>query len=145
MNPELIAYLLSWAVFYTGYNIPVDLPIIKFVPNEYFIEKLCRYRENPNDPCNILAMYDDEHDGIIYINKKFYTGINANLKGTFIHETVHYLQDMSGKWKDMKTWNISIKCQERQFREREARMVQVQYMADVHGIKAIPQKYKKCK
>ena len=103
---------------------PNEIPVIQFAPNSFFERLICQYRENKEEPCNIYAAYDDDTDGIIYVNTRFYTGLNDRLKGTLVHEMVHYLQDLSGKWEDA--------CQARKFREQEAYIVQGKYMKDVH-------------
>lgn len=143
MSLEGLAWLLSWAVFYTGYQMPAELPVIQFEPNEYFEISYCRQKD---DECMVRAMYDDRHDGVIFINEKFYTGMNAEFKGTLVHEMVHYLQDMSGIWKGMENWHEPIMCQERQYREREAYMTQDKYLDDVHSIKGLrARKFPRCK
>lgn len=145
MNPELIAYLLSWAVFYTGYSMPDQLPVIEFVPRSYFVWRICDNIDTPKSPCVVRAMYDDDIDGFIFLDQVFKGKINEFAKSIIVHEMVHYLQDMSGDWKEIKKWPRDIRCQERLYRQREAYMVQDKYMLDVYGKKRLlPRHYASC-
>ena len=145
MNSELIVYLLSWAVFYTGYPMPDELPIITFVPHSFFVERVCNYIDPPKKPCTVRAMYDDNTDGVIFMDKIFVNNIDGFVKSIIIHEMVHYLQDMSGDWKDMPYWQREIRCQERLYRQQEAYMVQDKYAYDVHGRRRLlPRTYTPC-
>jgi len=136
MSQELIIYLLSWAVFYTGYPMPDELPTIDVVKHEYFVSSVCAGIDTIQDPCGGRGMYNDKESGHIYLNEKYIREIDAEAKGTIIHEMVHYLQDMSGDWEDMEDWQAIIICVERGVREREAYQAQAKYLEDVHNIQA---------
>lgn len=145
MTPELIKQLLTWAVFYTGYTMPAELPVIEYVPHSYFVQTICYNEDTAENPCGVRAMYDDNNDGVIYLNEKFIDDIDPYTKSIIVHEMVHYLQDMSGEWKDIEKWDRTIRCQEREYRQREAYMVQDKYSDDVHNIRRlVPRRFGGC-
>lgn len=145
MSPELIAYLLSWAVLFTGYSMPDELPVVKFVPHSFFVQRICHNIDTLEFPCVVRAMYDDNIDGFIFLDKKYKDNIDEISKSMVVHEMVHYLQDMSGDWKGIENWQDDIRCQERLFREREGYMAQDQYMLDIHNKKrSLPRHYAPC-
>ena len=145
MNPELIAYLLTWAVFYTGYPAPDVQPVIEYVPHSYFVRKMCNFVDTPLKPCRIRAMYNDDVDRVIFLDERFKDQQIAHVKGIIVHEMVHYLQDLTGDWKNMRKWQRDIRCQEKAYRQREAYMVQDKYMLDVHGVRLLfRRKYSPC-
>ena len=133
MTTELIAYLLSWAVFYTGYPMPEQLPTINYVEREYFVNSpLCRGIDTINNPCTVRAMYGDNTTGILYVNKQFKNDTDAHTKSIIVHEMVHYLQDLSGDWENMDTLTGIRLCEAWMSRQREAYTVEDLYLADVH-------------
>jgi len=145
MNPELIAYLLTWAVFYTDYPAPDVQPVIEYKPHSYFVREMCDFVDNLEKPCNVRAMYNDDIDGVLFLDEGFEGQQNAYVKGIVVHEMVHYLQDLSGDWKNIRKWQRDIRCQEKAYRQREAYMVQDKYMFDVHGTRrSSPRFYSPC-
>ena len=146
MNVELIAHLLSWAVFYTDYPMPDQLPVIDYVTHEYIVNtSLCNGIDTVRDPCTARAFYDDGNTGHLVIDEKFKDNVDGYSKSIIVHEMVHYLQDLTGDWKDIADWDEPIRCQERSFRQREAYMVQDKYNLDVHGKRRLlPRRYDKC-
>lgn len=146
MSPETIAYLLSWAVFYTGYEMPPEPPVIEYVTHEYFVgTPLCKGVDTIKDPCMIRAVYNDYNSGVIQIDEKYKNDESAHIKSIIVHEMVHYLQDMSGRWDDMYELDDVLFCQERSFRQREAYMTQDKYNEDVHNYKRLLRRnYDKC-
>lgn len=133
MSPETIAWLLSWAVFYTGYPMPDELPVIEWVPHSFFVQRICNNVDSIEFPCAVRAMYDDNIDGIIFLDEWFKDKTNGFTKSIIVHEIVHYLQDISGDWKEIENWPHEKRCQERKFRQVEAYMAQDKYMLDVWG------------
>jgi len=146
MSPELIAYLLSWAVFYTGYEMPVEPPIIEYVTHQYFVDGLlCNGIDTPEKPCNVRASYTDFNTGVIDVDEKFENDAGYYIKSIIIHEMVHYLQDISGRWNNMYKLKGDLLCQERAYRQREAYMAQDKYNEDVHNIKRLLRRnYDRC-
>lgn len=146
MSPELIAYLLSWAVFYTGYEMPARPPIIVYVTHQYFVDSpTCKGIDTYENPCSVRAAYNDLYTGIIELDEQFKDSTGYYAKGIVVHEIVHYLQDVSGRWNNMLELEGELLCQERAFRQREAYMAQDQYNEDVHGVKRLlPRFYDDC-
>ncbi len=146
MSPELVAYLLSWAVFYTGYEMPEQPPAIVYVTHQYFVDSpLCKGVDTPEHPCNVRAAYNDYNSGVIEIDEKFKNDTGAYIKSIIVHEMVHYLQDKSGRWKDLYKLPDILYCQERSYRQREAYMAQDKYNEDVHNYKRLLRRnYDKC-
>jgi len=146
MSPELIAYLLSWAVFYTGYEMPPEPPTIVYVTHQHFVDSpLCLGIDTLEQPCQIRAAYSDLNKGVIEVDEKFKNKTSKYLKGIIVHEMVHYLQDMSGRWDDMYELEGTLLCQERSFRQREAYMTQDKYNEEVHNVKRLLRRnYDKC-
>ena len=146
MSPELIAYLLSWAVFYTGYDMPAEPPTIVYVTHQYFVDSpLCKGIDTIERPCTIRAAYNDYNSGVIEVDEKFKNDTGAYIKSIIVHEMVHYLQDKSGRWKDLYKLPDILYCQERSYRQREAYMAQDRYNEDVHNYKRLLRRnYDKC-
>ena len=146
MSPELILYLLSWAVFYTGYDMPAELPVIEYVTHEYMVgTPLCKGIDTVENPCSIRALYNDYNSGVILVDEKYKGDESAYIKSIIVHEMVHYLQDMSGRWDDMYDLTGDLLCQERSYRQREAYMAQDKYNEDVHSVKRLLRRnYDKC-
>lgn len=145
MSPDLIAYLLTWAVFYTGYPAPDVQPVIEYKPHSYFVREMCGFIDTLAKPCKVRAMYNDDIDGVLFLDERFEDQQDAYVKGIVVHEMVHYLQDLTGDWKNMRKWQRDIRCQENKYRQREAYMVQDKYMIDVHNTRRLfPRYYSRC-
>jgi hypothetical protein len=119
-----------------------------YAPNSHFVEVLCDGVDTERNPCGVRAYYNDEEDGRIYLNTKYYD-INGEWspyeRGIIVHEMVHYLQDMSGKWDGYLDWDDARLCKEREFRQQEAYEVQDQYMKRAYGIeRRVPRFYGTC-
>jgi hypothetical protein len=146
MSPDLILYLLSWAVFYTSYDMPAEPPIIEYVTHEYMVNTpLCKGIDTVKDPCTIRALYNDYNSGVIQVDEKYKNDESAYIKSIIVHEMVHYLQDISGQWDDMYELEKTLLCQERAYRQREAYMAQDNYNQDVHSYtRLLRRNYDKC-
>ncbi len=108
MSPELIAYLLTWAVFYTGYPAPDVQPVIEYAPHSYFVREMCDFIDTLEEPCKVRAMYNDNIQGVLFLDEVFEGQQNAYIKGIVVHEMVHYLQDLTGDWKEINKWQRDI-------------------------------------
>ncbi len=117
---NLISVLLSWAVQLTSYSHPHTVPNIEFKERDFFVENAC----DGNNKCRAAAWYNN--DGTIYINKILEDKTDSMMRGVIVHELVHYLQDLSGKFKNKD-------CQDHQVREREAYAIQRAYLHTVAG------------
>lgn len=107
---ELIRVLTVWASVLTGYPSAVP-PVVELKPHSFFVENACLGR-----PCRVIAWYNDT--GTVYFDEA--VSVDAR-DDVLLHEIVHYLQDLSGKFD-------SLSCADRVTREREAYRAQSQYL-----------------
>jgi len=117
MPSNVLAILLSWASYLSGYPIPDQPPELQFRTHEWLVVMACLGKE-----CNVVGWYED--NGIIYIDEK-YKQSDGFGDSIVVHEMVHYLQDISGKF--------SGSCADTIAREREAYLVQSQYLMQATG------------
>jgi len=117
---KMISVLLSWAIHLSGYPAPDRLPAIEYQPRGFFVEHACLGRES----CRVAAWYDN--NGIIYLDEHLKGRDDAITRSVIVHEIVHYLQDLSGKYG-------SGDCNDHLRREREAYSVQRQYLNRIAG------------
>ncbi len=120
MDAKLIAVLLSWAVNLSNYTHPGEIPELIYKSPQFFVNNAC----NGNEKCEAVAGYDDQ--GVIYIDERLKGHTDANTRSVVVHELVHYLQDLSGRYNDMD-------CELYSKREREAYSVQRQYLNKIAG------------
>lgn len=120
MDAHLIAVLLSWTVSLSQYSHPGTPPEIEYKQHEFFIEKAC----DGNKKCDVYAWYNDT--GIIYLDSRLENKTDAITRSVVVHELTHYLQDLSGEYKNMDC-NLHAK------REREAYSIQRQYLNKIAG------------
>lgn len=111
---ELLHTLVAWAVALSPYPSPEQLPIVEVVSHEWLVHHACYDIE-----CRVVGWYTDA--GIIYIDKA-----KTDRDDILVHEIVHYLQDVSGKF--------PLTCAAQIAREREAYNVQNAYLA-ANGIR----------
>lgn len=119
ISQEVIAALLSWAVMLSGYPAPVRPPTIEYAPHAYFVRQACGGRE-----CGAIGWYDNH--GTIYIDRRLEDQDTAFTRGLMVHEIVHYLQDLSGRYDPTS-------CADHHRREREAYAVQREFIARAYG------------
>ncbi|MEE8234553.1 MAG: hypothetical protein V3R41_07715 [Gammaproteobacteria bacterium] len=110
---QLLKVLLSWAVTLSSYSAPAQLPAVEYKPETYFHEQACGGR-----PCSILAWYDN--NGTIYMDDRLSQQTDVMTRSMLVHEIVHYLQDLSGKFDNTN-------CEDHARREREAYAIQREY------------------
>ncbi len=77
-----------------------------------------------NDKCTVAGWYND--NGIIYLDERVKGQEDAMTRSLIVHEIVHYLQDLSGKY-DHES------CDDQLLREREAYSIQRQYLNKIAG------------
>jgi len=111
--------LLSWAVHLSGYAKPEELPLIRYEPHAFFVERVCGGRE-----CKAVGWYNDE--GVIYIDAKYQCDDSRFVSSLIVHELVHHLQLLSGRF-DSHSCDDSLK------REREAYHIQNEYILQAHA------------
>jgi hypothetical protein len=110
---------MSWAVYFSHYPLPADLPEVQFQPHQFFVENVCAGKE-----CNAVGWYNDEN--IIYIDEKYRFTDDSFATSLIVHELTHYLQHLSGRYD-------SLSCDDSLVREREAYGVQNDYLLTAQG------------
>lgn len=114
-----IAALLSWAVTLSGYPEPAQLPVLEYKPHSFFVEEACGGQE-----CKAIGWYNDA--GVVYLDARLRDKDDGFVRSLMVHEFVHYLQHLSGKFD-------SHSCSDQIQREREAYAIQRIYVAQAHG------------
>ncbi len=115
----MLPVLLTWAVHLSGYATPAEAPQLQFQPHSFFVENVCGNKE-----CRAVGWYNDE--GIIYIDEKYEDAESQFAESLLVHEIVHYLQDISGKYD-------SFSCTDSVAREREAYYIQNEFLLQAHA------------
>ena len=139
---------MQWAVALTGYEYPTEMPTIVYAQHSHFVETICEGEDTKRNPCDARAYYNDKDDARIYLNTKYFD-INGEWepyeRSIILHEMVHYLQDMSGRWDGYQDWEDSKLCQVREYRQREAYEAQDEYMIKVYNYhRRLPRFYGEC-
>jgi hypothetical protein len=107
---QLLKILPSWAATLSSYPAPEHLPTVEYKTESYFHEHACGGR-----PCSILAWYDN--NGSMYLNDRLQQKTDVMTRSMLVHEMVHYLQDLSGRYDNSS-------CEDHAKREREAYAIQ---------------------
>jgi hypothetical protein len=115
----IFSALLSWAVLLSGYAEPDRPPEVAYKPHRFFVEQACGGHD-----CEAVGWYDDK--GIVYLDARIRGDDSVFVRSLIVHEFVHYLQDLSGKYD-------SHSCTDQIEREREAYAIQRIYVAEAHG------------
>jgi len=115
----LLPILMSWAVYFSDYPMPTELPEVQFEPHRFFVDKVCAGKE-----CNAVGWYNDEN--VIYIDEKYRDSDASFATSLVVHELTHYLQHLSGRFD-------SFSCTDSLQREREAYGVQNNYLLTAQG------------
>ncbi len=115
----VLPILLSWAVHLSDYPAPAQPPELAFRPHTFFVDNVCGGRE-----CNAVGWYNDRH--VVYIDEKFRNDESAFAASLVVHELVHHLQHLSGRFD-------SLSCEDSLRREREAYHVQNEYILKAHA------------
>ncbi|MGH8503594.1 MAG: hypothetical protein ACREVE_14195 [Gammaproteobacteria bacterium] len=114
-----IAVLLSWAVTLSGYPEPGEPPALAYKPHRFFVQQACG-----GDDCEAVGWYNDQ--GVVYLDDRLRGEDSVFIRSLIVHEFVHYLQHLSGKYD-------SHSCADQIEREREAYAIQRIYVAEAHG------------
>jgi len=112
----LLAILLSWASYLSGYPMPPDPPEVRFEQHLFFVENVCGGKE-----CNVVGWYNDAD--VVYIDEQYRDVEGGFASGLVVHEFTHYLQHKSGAFE-------SLSCEDSIAREREAYHVQNRYIIE---------------
>ena len=129
MEPDaILAILLSWASYLSGYPIPPNPPEVRFEQHAFFVENVCGGKE-----CNVVGWYNDAD--VVYIDERYDRVTSGFATSLVVHEFTHFLQHKSGKF-------ASLSCEDSVAREREAYYVQNRYIieaiASIERIKPSP-------
>lgn len=119
MDAATITILLSWAVHLTGYPAPLHPPEVEFKVHAFFVENACGGRD-----CDAVGWYNDKD--IVYLDERLRDRDDVFVNSITVHEFVHYLQDLSGKYD-------SNSCADQIIRERDAYAYQRSYVAEAYG------------
>jgi hypothetical protein len=92
MEAKLLSVLLSWTVNLSSYSHLGEAPEILFKPHVFFVDIAC----NGNEKCDAVAWYDN--NGTIFLDARLEGNTDAFTRSVIVHELVHYLQDISGKY-----------------------------------------------
>jgi hypothetical protein len=114
-----ISALLSWAVMLSGYAEPARPPAAEYQPHQFFVKHACGGQE-----CKVIAWYNDAD--VVYFDDRLRGDDSSFVQSLMVHELVHYLQDLSGKFD-------SHSCADQIVREQEAYAIQRRYVAEAHG------------
>ncbi|MBA2408783.1 MAG: hypothetical protein H0V62_03040 [Gammaproteobacteria bacterium] len=119
MEMATFSALLSWAVLLSGYAEPQGPPELEYKPHTFFVSEACG-----GDECEAIGWYNDAH--VVYLDERMRGDNRSDTRSLVVHELVHYLQHLSGKYD-------SLSCADQIAREREAYAIQRIYMAEAHG------------
>ena len=115
---DLIIGLLAWAVAQTAYAPPPSAPNVEYQPQAALVAAVCPAE---GDHCAPRAYYGDG-SGTIIMREIFRGSRELRARAILVHEMVHYLQDLSGRWPEMT-------CVSWAERETEAYRMQGEYLA----------------
>ena len=118
-STDAIAALMSWAVMLSHYPSPTHLPVIEYARHQFFVEHACGGKK-----CGAIGWYDNQ--GTIYIDERLKAQDTVSTRGLIVHEMVHYLQDLSGKFDPTG-------CRDSRLREQEAYAIQREFIARAAG------------
>ncbi len=119
-STKMITVLLSWTVHLTSYPHPEAPPELEYRSHEFFVENVCLGQKK----CRVAGWYDD--NGTIFLDERVKGNDDAMTRSLIVHELVHYLQNISGKF-DPES------CDDHNRRQREAYSVQRQYLNKIAG------------
>ena len=114
---SLIGELFGVIHAIAGYPVPQNLPDVRLAPLAQLQAMVCR------GPCQVRAFYLPEH-GIV-VNEALDVKRDMVARSVLLHELVHHVQHLSGKFD-----NVSTACGRWFFREREAYEIQNVYLRD---------------
>ncbi|MEM7254541.1 MAG: hypothetical protein AAF493_24240 [Pseudomonadota bacterium] len=114
---ELVVKLLGWVVANAPYAEPPEPPSLEYKSADAFVQETCPSGIN----CAAGAYYLDGSNAIV-LHESFENSTEVQHRGLVVHELVHYLQDISGKFEGGKTCDMWLA------REREAFAVQLKFL-----------------
>ncbi len=113
---ELVVILLAWIKVLSGYPVPAHVPAVHMVPHAYIEAQAC------NGRCPVIGWFPPGDR--IYLDDRIDPHRDVRARAILLHELVHYVQQVSGKFDGMDPCVASIA------REREAYSIQNRYLAE---------------
>lgn len=121
---SLIAELFAAIHLLAGYAPPIVAPEVHRVPQAEIQERFC------HAPCAIRAIYDPTLG--IYLDEKLDVANNTFDRSILLHELVHHVQAVSGRF-ELGASN----CMRRNAAEREAYALQNRYLMDMNDARRV--------
>lgn len=119
---DVIAALLAWTVANSTYAMPPKPPLLEYRAQPVFAEQVC-----PPEAVHCAPRgYYTDGTGTIVLEEAYRDLAQVRARALLVHEMVHYLQDVSGRFgeKDCASWLD---------REREAYRLQLLYLVAQGG------------
>ncbi len=117
---KLLAALLAWTAANSSYEPPARPPTVEYRSARFFLETC------PGEVhCSTRGYYEDG-TGTIVLHESHQHRDDVRARSILVHEIVHYLQNVSGRWGE-KT------CESWVAREHEAFRLQMLYIASRTG------------
>lgn len=120
----LIAELFATIHLLAGYAPPVVAPVVHQVDQREIQERFC------HSPCAIRAIYDPTLG--VFIDEKLDVANNTFERSILLHELVHHLQAVSGRF-DLG----SNGCTRRNAAEQEAYSIQNRYLMEMNDARRV--------
>lgn len=112
---QLVAQLLAAIHGLAGYPVPEAVPSVRLAPLSEMQALVCR------GPCQVRGFYTQEQ-GVV-LNQALDLAHDATARSVLLHELVHYVQQLSGKFD-----KLSGRCDRWFAREWEAYEIQNAYL-----------------
>jgi hypothetical protein len=112
---SLVAELFVTINLLSGYPLPEQMPQVRFVPLATMQEMICK------GPCAVKAFYTPDKG--VFVDEKLDVREDTYSRSILLHELVHHLQHVSGKFEALDT-----PCLRWQAKEVEAYEIQHKYL-----------------
>ena len=89
----IVASLLAWIGSHTDYAVPDVGPMVALAPHSIIADLACA------EDCPALGVYPDGN--VVYIDEALQIDTNVCAQSVLLHELVHYLQDINGRFLNM--------------------------------------------
>ncbi len=120
---ELFSGLMDWAVRLSKYPPPPAMPVVQYVPQQFFDEHACGGRH-----CHVWGWYPNTGKNVVYVHEKVRDLLDDGsdprsvlAASIVVHEFVHYLQAVSRGF-------APYDCRQALHLEREAYQAQSAYL-----------------
>lgn len=116
---SMVTELLVTIHLLSGYPVPERNPQVSFVPLATMQQMICKR------PCAVKAFYKPEQG--VFIDEQIDVKDDVYSRSVLLHELVHHLQHVSGKFEAFDT-----PCHRWQAKEVEAYEIQHKYLKKMH-------------